>query len=469
MKSDLLQNTEVSKQLFKRRIFDPLVTTQDGKRNERQKDALILLTDNTTKELAYGGAAGGAKSWTGCLWLAMMCSLYPNTKYFIGREELKRLRESTLITFYKVCRAYRITEWKYNGQDHFIIFDNGSRIDLLELQFKPSDPMYERFGSTEYTSGWVEEGGEVNFGAYDTLRSRINRQLNDEYGITAKILVTLNPKKNWVYEYFWKPYKENNMPEGIVFLRSFVNDNPFNQKGYVEQLNNITDKVKRARLKDGDFEYDDNPLAMMDYPKILELYTNAFVSGGDNYMTCDLAYEGSDIFVVMVWEGLKVTHIYARDKISEVAVPGWIQELRLTHKVPLGNVVYDADGVKRFVRQSANSGTLNGAKEFHNNGSPLDPGYFNQKSECYFKLAEYVNTNKIYIACSDYREQVIQELEQIRKIETADDGKLRVEKKDALRERLKRSSDFADCLMFRMLFELKKTSKPRVGLSHFTP
>ena len=36
-----------------------------------------------------------------------------------------------------------------------------------------------------------------------------------------------------------------------------------------------------------------------------------------------------------------------------------------------------------------------------------------------------------------------------------DDGKIKVEKKDAIRERLGRSPDFADMIMMRMWFEIK--------------
>ena len=150
---------------------------EDGRRHAKQEAAYAVLRDSTTSEIIYGGAAGGAKSWTGCAWLAFMCMNYPETKWFIGREELKRLRESTLVTFHKVAAEYGFKHrYKYNGQDHYILFDNGSRIDLLDLKYLPSDPLYERYGSTEFTGGWIEEGGEVNFGAYDTLKSRIGRQ-----------------------------------------------------------------------------------------------------------------------------------------------------------------------------------------------------------------------------------------------------------------------------------------------------
>lgn len=94
-------------ELFRRGVFDFITRSERG-HHAKQEEALRILTDNTHTEFLYGGAAGGAKSWTGCSWLAFMSMSYPGTKWFIGREELKRLRESTLITFFKVCSQYGI-------------------------------------------------------------------------------------------------------------------------------------------------------------------------------------------------------------------------------------------------------------------------------------------------------------------------------------------------------------------------
>ena len=74
------------------------------------------------------------------------------------------------------------------GQYNYIEFYNGSRIDLLDLMYKPGDPFYERYGSIEYTGGWIEEGGEVNFGAYDTLKTRVGRHLNNELRVKTKVV-----------------------------------------------------------------------------------------------------------------------------------------------------------------------------------------------------------------------------------------------------------------------------------------
>ena len=157
--TDVPMALAVKIELFKRGCFD-FITVKDGLKHEKQEHALKILTDNEHVELLYGGAAGGAKSWTGAVWLLFMCLCYPGSKWFIGRAELKRITQSTLITFYKVCNQYGVddTLYKYNGQYNYIEFFNGSRIDLLDLQYKPGDPLYERYGSIEYTGGWIEEG-----------------------------------------------------------------------------------------------------------------------------------------------------------------------------------------------------------------------------------------------------------------------------------------------------------------------
>jgi hypothetical protein len=52
-------------ELFKRGIYD-FITDKDGVKHTKQEEALTILNDKVHVEFLYGGAAGGAKSWTGC-------------------------------------------------------------------------------------------------------------------------------------------------------------------------------------------------------------------------------------------------------------------------------------------------------------------------------------------------------------------------------------------------------------------
>jgi phage terminase large subunit len=443
-------------ELFKDRHFD-FITVREGKKHIKQEQALCILTDNETEELGYGGAAGGAKSWTGCVWVAFMAKCFPETRWFIGREELKRLRESTLITFFKVCKLYGIKDFKYNGQDHYIQFENGSRIDLLDLKYLPSDQLYERYGSTEYTGGWIEEGGEVNFGAYDTLRSRIGRHLNDKYGILGKLLVTLNPKKNWCHTVFWKPFKAGLLAIGVKFLQALVTDNPYIDSGYIDKLRSIKDKVRKQRLLYGNFDYDDDDNSLMDYDSITDLFSNSFVVEGEWYITADIARFGKDKTVIMVWCGFRVMEIHTLEHKKTTEVSAYITSLRLKKGIALSHVIVDEDGVGGGVVDQL------GCMGFVNNSSPLPnphdqrkENYKNLKAQCSYMLADAIKDKKVFISCEDeaLKELIIEEVEQIKNKNPDSDKKLEVLSKEEIKELIGRSPDYADTLMMREWFEL---------------
>lgn len=251
-----LSPLQIRCELFRRGHFSFIVDKNNEEKNVQQEQALKILTDKETLVLGFGGGAGGSKSWTICVWLAFYSLIYPGIKSFIARKELKILRSSTLVTFFKVCRHYGIkhgVDFKYNGQDNYLIFTNGSRIDLIDIKHEPSDPNYERVGSLEYTIGAFEEAGEINFKAFDTLKTRVGRHLNDAYGISAKVFVTFNPSRNFVFDYFKSAADSGSLLPGWKYLTALVDDNVFNESGYKKNLDAILDPLQKARLRDGNW------------------------------------------------------------------------------------------------------------------------------------------------------------------------------------------------------------------------
>ena len=474
-------------ELYKRGNHDLLIP-EDFK---KQKEALKILTDEKTKYFALGGAAGGGKSWGGCLWLAFNCLAYPGTKWFIGREELKRLTESTLETFYKVCSAHKIKAWRYNHNKSIIIFDNGSQIKLLELKYLPSDPMYERYGSTEYTGGWIEEGGEVHFDAYDTLRTRIGRHLNMNFcrkcghydedptlsedkketkckscgewsnGLLSKILVTCNPKKNWLYSMFYKPSTLGSLPKNTAFLQSLVTDNPKIEASYIESLDNITNEAKKQRLRYGNWDYDNDPAALIDWDSIQDLFTNEHVlDDRKRYLTCDIAMQGSDRFVICVWRGWIVDKIYIIDKSDGKEVLDTIQRLARENQIPRSQITFDNDGLGSYL-----SGFIKGAYAFVNGSKPVyqvkrtQDKYRNLKSQCYFHFARKVVSKEVYLKAkisAETRELLETELSWVKDRSIDTDDLLEVMRKKDIKEAIGRSPDLTDALMMRSIFDLKR-------------
>lgn len=458
--------SDINAELFRRGDFDFITTTPSGK-HLKQEAALRTLTDKTTVELTYGGAAGGAKSWTGCAWLIFMCECYPGTKWFIGREELKRLRESTFITFYKAARYYGITDFSYNGQDHYFIFDNGSRIDLLDLKYLPGDPLYERYGSTEYTGGWIEEGGEVDFGAYDTLKSRVGRHLNDKYGLVRKLFVTCNPKKNWLYQYFWKPFLSGSLLPNQKFLQAFVDDNPFQESGYKEALQSIKDPVKRARLLEGLWEYDDDPSQLIAFDAITDIFNNAQLAGGEGFITADIARFGADRTVIIRWNGWIAEQIRIIDKSGIDDVASEIRELMKEYSIKISNVVVDDDGVGGGVKDILRCrGFVNNSRaiEVFNRGKEQ---FRNLKSQCYFYFSTRVNERGVWIKSriEKIRTAIVEELEHVKQKEVDSDKPKEIIAKEDVKKILGRSPDISDALMMREYFELQPKAKPRVTVT----
>nr|WP_203583481.1 phage terminase large subunit [Paludibacter sp. 221] len=421
-----------------------------------------ILTDGEHTEFLYGGAAGGAKSWTGCTWLAFMCLTYPGTKWFIGRESLKRLRESTLLTFFKVCAHYGINrnkDFRYNGQDHYIQFANGSRIDLLDLRYLPSDPLYERYGSTEYTGGWIEEGGEVNFGAYDTLKTRVGRHLNDRYGILPKLFISCNPKKNWMYAAFYKPAKEGVLPPHRIYLPCLVQENPFIESSYISQLQSASDKVKKERLLRGNWEYDDSPNALCTYDAIAAIFTNDLAHRtGVKYITADVARFGSDKARILVWDGYVVIEQLCFDISRTTQIQEAITALRLKHNVPRYRTIADEDGVGGGVVDNCR---ITG---FTNNARPIGgENYHNLQTQCGYRLAEHINASRIAIEAqvsTEERENLITELQQLQAWDTDSDGKLKLKPKEQIKADIGHSPDWRDVLLMRCYFDFADMEIP---------
>jgi hypothetical protein len=447
-------------EMFKRGIFD-FVTCIGDKKHEKQEQALRILTNDTTVEFLYGGAAGGAKSWTGCTWLTFASLAYPDTHWFVGRESLKRLRESTHLTFSKVFAQYGIKigeDVKYNGQDHYWEFANDSRIDYLDLRYLPSDALYERYGSVEYTGGWIEEGGEINFGAFDTLKTRIGRHLNDRHGLLRKLFVTCNPKKNWMYTTFYKPYTNDTLPADRSYLPALVTDNPFNEKGYIQALESTTDKVKKERLLKGNWDYDDNPNAMCSYDAIQAIFNNDLaVDDGFNYLTADIARFGSDKARIGVWKGWKLIEQVSFDISKTTEIQKTIAHLRQKHRIPKRQSIADEDGVGGGVVD--NTGIIG----FTNNGRPFEgENYQNLQTQCAYKLAERINDGDFGIECDlseEDKEDIATELGQLQTYDVDSDGKLKIKPKELIKQDIGHSPDWRDLFLMRSYFDYKKPSK----------
>lgn len=424
----------------------------EAKVNIKQRLAYNFLRDEETKFLAYGGAGGGGKSWLGCEWL-MQCGYYlPGTRWFAGRNNLKDSRESIAVTFDKVSKWHGFSA--YHRTNDGISFDNGSEIIFLDLTYYPvKDPMYERLGSKEFTGGWIEEAGQVHYLAFEVLKTRIGRHMNDVYNVPGKILITCNPKKNWLYREFYKPWKEGKLKAPYAFIPALVQDNPYATKDYIETLRTTKDKVTKERLYFGNWEYDDDPAVLCEYDAICDLFTNEHIKPtGLPSLSSDLAMKGRDRFIAGHWIGnvctIRIDKDYSPGKMIETD----LKNLMVEFGIPRSMTIVDSDGLGQYLESY-----LTGIKEFHGGTRPINPEYDNIKSECGFKLAELINARMLRIICTEaQRESIIEELGVLKQDHIdADTKKKGIISKDKMKEILGHSPDYLDMLIMAMMFRIK--------------
>ena len=446
--------------------------------NEKQLQACEYWLDDVSEQIMYGGAKSGGKSYLGCSLIFGDAFLYPETHYFIARKELADLRKYTIPSIHEVFEAWGIpkSNFKYNGQDNYFELKNGSRVYLLACTYLPSDPMFERFGSMQMTRGWIEEAGEVSEDAKKNLWISIGRWKNEKYNLKKKLLITCNPKKGFLYREFYKPAVTGELTPDKKYIQALVYDNKTASSDYIKTLEDLQG-ISRQRLLNGNWEYDDDDNALMPYDAITDAFTNSHVQPGlKKYLTCDIALEGSDTFVVGLWHGWVLVKKWIIPKCTPKELVDFVNKIKTENGVSNSNIVYDADGVGAYV-----GGWVNGAKAFHNGGTPIKvdgvkENYENLKTQCEYHLAKKVNDRTVWIKALDDNEKVngkdsvkdmtIQELEQIKSDEGPKEGKLRTISKKERKANIGRSPDISDMLMMRSYFDLKpSTSGSMSGLS----
>lgn len=423
---------------------------------EKQRIALRYLRDSTTNEVLFGGGARGGKSYLGNGWILIECLQKPGSRWIVAREELTKLKDTTLLTFFTVAKDLGVSnEFHFNAQSLTATFKNGSVIFFREIKYLPSDPQFDRLGSYDLTGSFLDECQQINVKAINVLRGRMSVLKGNGWKTIPKSLYTCNPAKNWIYEDFVKPDKENKLSNDKVFVKSLATDNPFIPIEYIENLKK-SDKITVERLLHGNFEYDDDPATLISYDKIIQCFHNDYLNSGDGFITCDVARFGSDSTVIGIWSGFRVKLFQYRGKsVSEVAE--LVKGFQRQYQIPNSSVIADEDGVGGGVVDILKcAGFVNNSRPLDNPETREPENYNNLKSQCYFRLSERINKGGVYIECSDIKMKadIIQELEQVKQYNMDKDGKRQVVPKDKVKELIGRSPDYSDTLMMREWFEL---------------
>lgn len=431
--------------------------------SKKQGEALtLLMSRNGIREICYGGGARGGKSFLGALWIVSQCLKLPGSQWLIGRKTLKKLR-TVLVrqALMPVMKSYQLVEGKhynYNRSDSIIEFINGSAIYMADLDFKPSDPEYDRLLGMSLTGFWIDEAQEVELDCKDALITRLSETSGKGWRVEPKVLLTCNPSVNWIYSEFYKPWKENRLRPGRLFLKALYSDNPYiDQDEYREVILATGNEAKIQRLLQGNFEYNDDPAILYNRIDMEAAFVN-FTEPDFNaprHLVIDVAGEGQDWTVAMVWYGYKLQELQVLPKNTPEEFLQFAEILMRKHNIHPHNVLCDGSGLGFFTK------LLRGTKQFKGGtknfaSSPDNHLHFhNLKAQCAFRL-RYLLQNKLLDLSRvprKYQDRMMDEARVFRheNWETDDPFKI-TSKKDILPRLGGKSPDMIDTLIMSAYF-----------------
>ena len=445
-------------------------------RNPKQIEAAEAWLDPDVDEILYGGAKGGAKSYTGVSLIFGSAHTYPETNWFIARKELIDLKRYTIPSIHEVHQHWGLdveTYLHFDGQLSIYTLPNKSKVYLISCAEIPSDPLYERFGSMQMTGGWIEEAGEVPEAAKENLKISIGRWKNDVYGIKGKMFITANPKKGWLKRDFVDPWKNGVLPKSRRFIPALATDNPYLPESYVNTLANISNRVSRERLYSGNWDYEDDIDFLVSTDALSDIFSNTVDESDELYLIVDVGRK-RDRTVFSFWSGLKCYKIIVKGKQGLNKTEEDAKLYAATERIPYSRILIDDDGIGGGVVDN-----MDGVKPFNGNAMPIPTKtqiqerrnrvihshspktvYKNLKAQCGWKMAELINSHQISVDEPELKDDIINELTALlRDKDPEGDGTKQLRaKKEAKKDLGNKSPDIGDTFIMRAYFELIKDS-----------
>ncbi len=284
------------------------------------------------------------------------------------------------------------------------------------------------------------------------------------------------------------PHKFTNMPEGInledliksiTFIAGSIYDNKkllTADPGYLANLQSQTVE-EQAKLLDGNWKVTQDDLAIFDYQKVKDLFSNYVDESDKRYITIDVAGFGKDLAVVKTWVGWKVVKINIQTKSTPESLKEIVEKDREEFKIGKSDTLADSDGLGWGMSDYNYSNFYGDAPVIQitdANRQVITPAYQNLKTQCYYHAADIVNKGKATITTDNIwvdgvktdivkvgsktysvRELISQDLRAIKREKPDNEGKKKINSKAQQKIILKgRSPDCGDTFMMRAYFDL---------------
>jgi len=347
------------------------------------------------------------------------------------------------IAFNRMRKYLRATGlYKFNQSALIILCPNGA-----EIHFKSADNPDNLYGEDVYAAVF-DEASRAREESWFALRSTLTAT-----EAPCKLIGNYKGQSNWMSQLRSKAVDDDSYEFFQVTCWQAVDAGILSLKEVEQAKRDLPPRIFKE-LYEAEPSDDDGQLISNE--SIDKLFSNTHLNSGIKYITADIARLGKDRTVIGVWDGLRLIQIQSLDVSTVDESVNAINALKLKYNVNSSNIIVDEDGVgggtKDYLRCL---GFRNGSRALKVHGSKQN--FANLKSQCYWRLAEVINRNEMYVDTSGNTQvmnDLIQELEWVRLAKDVDVQAIRVMGKDQIKKNIGRSPDYSDMLMMRMYWEL---------------
>jgi len=350
------------------------------------------------------------------------------------------------IAFNRLRRYLAATKlYKFNETNLIIYCPNGA-----EIHFKSAEKPDNLYGEDVYACVF-DEAPRAREEAWFALRSTLTST-----NAPCKLIGNFGGISNWVHRLKEKAKTDKEYEYFKVTCWDAVAEGIIDEEEILQAKRDLPEKIFKE-LYEAEQSEDEGQL--MTNESIVKLFSNTHIESGIKYITADIARLGRDKTVIFCWDGFRVVEVFEMQVSRVDESVDAINKLAEKYNVNRNNIIVDEDGVGGGVKDYLKClGFTNNAKPIKYNNK--EENFQNIKTQCYYKLAETVNRNEIYINCNEKQtEQLTEELEMVRLARETDATKIALINKDEIKKKIGRSPDYSDALMMRIYFELKPVRK----------
>lgn len=206
----------------------------------KQEEFIAAAFDSQYSFVLYGGAIRGGKTFVLLATFILFCKKWPGSRWAVVRKDLPTIKRNLLPSWNKIKPTNFIEN--FNSDTMTVTFTNGSQIIFFAENFV-QDKEYDRWRGLEVNGFGLEEINELQersyFKAIERAGSYVLPNIAEEAQPPPKIIGTCNPTFGWVKDRFYTPFKEDRLPDDMLYIQSRIFDNPYIPQKYIDSLKSL--------------------------------------------------------------------------------------------------------------------------------------------------------------------------------------------------------------------------------------